>query len=208
MSRITSEAVAGRILHDQAWDDLGRGSSRGSRCRCVCAAEQPAAMPTCPRCWASTCVMPPLNQCLGLKAAFEEWKAALEQIPQAKALPDPKFTYDYFVRQIDDRQRVGIMQTFPWFGKIAARTDAAAAAAQAAQSRYEARRVQLFSEVKQAFYEFAYLAGATRVARENLALIQHLRKWHERSNHGGGNPSGHHPRANRGGAAAERAHHL
>ncbi len=110
----------------------------------------------------------------GLKAAFEEWRAALEQIPQAKALPDPRFTYGYFTEQIQTRQQAEIMQMFPWFGKIAARTDAAAAAAQAAQSRYEARRVRLFSEVKQAFYEYAYLAGATRVAKENLALMQHF----------------------------------
>ncbi len=110
----------------------------------------------------------------GLKAAFEEWKAALEQIPQAKALPDPRFTYGYFTEQIQTRQQVEIMQTFPWFGKIAARTDAAAAAAKAAQSRYEAQQVRLFSEVKQAFYEYAYLAGATRVAKENLTLTQHF----------------------------------
>jgi outer membrane protein, heavy metal efflux system len=110
----------------------------------------------------------------GLKAAFEEWKAAVEQIPQAKALPDPKFTYDYFTQQIMTRQQSGIMQTFPWFGKIAARTDAAAAAANAAQKRYEAKKLQLFSEVKQAFYEYAYVAGATRVARENLELMRHF----------------------------------
>ncbi len=110
----------------------------------------------------------------GLKAAFEGWRAALEQIPQAKALPDPRFTYGYFTEQIMTRQQAEIMQMFPWFGKIAARTDAAAAAAKAAQSRYEARRVRLVSEVKQAFYEYAYLAGATRVAKENLALMQHF----------------------------------
>ncbi len=110
----------------------------------------------------------------GLKAAFEEWKAALEQIPQAKALPDPRFTYGYFTEQIMTRQQVEVMQMFPWFGKIAARTDAAAAAAKAAQSRYEAQQVRLFSEVKRAFYEYAYLAGATRVAKENLALMQHF----------------------------------
>ncbi len=110
----------------------------------------------------------------GLKAAFEGWKAALEQIPQAKALPDPRFSYGYFVEQIMTRQQVEVMQTFPWFGKIAARTDAAAAAARTAQSRYEAQQVRLFSEVKQAFYEYAYLAGATRVAKENLALMQHF----------------------------------
>ncbi|MCL5279761.1 MAG: TolC family protein [Planctomycetes bacterium] len=110
----------------------------------------------------------------GLKAAFEEWKAALEQIPQAKALPDPRFTYGYFTEQLQTRQQVEIMQMFPWFGKIAARTDAAAAAAKAAQSRYEALQVRLFSDVKQAFYEYAYLAGATRVARENLMLMQYF----------------------------------
>ena len=110
----------------------------------------------------------------GLKAAFEEWKAALEQIPQAKALPDPTFTYGYFIEQIETRQQVGIMQMFPWFGKIEARTDAAAAAAKAAQRRYEARKLQLFSDVKNAFYEYAYLANATRIARENLELMRHF----------------------------------
>lgn len=110
----------------------------------------------------------------GLKATFEEWRAAVEQIPQAKALPDPRLSYGYFTKQIQTRQQVGIMQTFPWFGKIAARTDAATAAARATQSRFEARRIQLFSEVKQAFYEYAYLAGATWVAQENLALMQHF----------------------------------
>jgi cobalt-zinc-cadmium efflux system outer membrane protein len=115
----------------------------------------------------------------GLKAAFEEWKAALEQIPQAKALPDPRFTYRYFIESVETRvgpqiQGVSLMQTFPWFGKIAARTDAAAAAAKAAQERYEARKLQLFYDVKNAFYEYAYLASAIRIGRENLDLMRHF----------------------------------
>ncbi len=110
----------------------------------------------------------------GLKAAFEEWKAALEQIPQAKALPDPTFTYGYFTEQLQTRQQAGIMQMFPWFGKIEARTDAAAAAAKAARKRYEARELQLFFDVKEAFYEYLYLASAIQIARENLELAQHF----------------------------------
>ena len=110
----------------------------------------------------------------GLKAAFEEWKAALEQIPQAKALPDPTFTYGYFIEQVETRQQVGIMQMFPWFGKIEARTDAAAAAAKAVQRRYEARKLELFSQVKNAFYEYAYLANAIRIARDNVELMRHF----------------------------------
>lgn len=110
----------------------------------------------------------------GLRAAFEEWQAAVEQIPQARTLPDPTFTYGYFIEQIDTRQQAGIMQMFPWFGKIEARTDAAAAAAKAARKRYEAAQLELFSQVKNSFYEYAYLASATRIARDNVELVQHF----------------------------------
>lgn len=139
----------------------------------VLGAAQPAADPNVPQTLGEYLRYAALQNA-GLKAAFEDWRAALEQIPQAKALPDPKFTYDYFVQQIMTRQQAGIMQTFPWFGKIAARTDAAAAAANAAQRRYEAKRLQLFSEVKQAFYEYTYLAHASRITQENLELMRHI----------------------------------
>ena len=115
----------------------------------------------------------------GLKAAFEEWKAAAEQVPQARSLPDPQFTYSYFVREVEtrvgpQRNKLGIMQVFPWLGVIEARTDAAAAAAKAARGRYEAKKLSLFYEVKDAFYEYAYLARAVEIARENLELVKHF----------------------------------
>ncbi len=114
-----------------------------------------------------------------LKAKFEEWKAALEQVPQARALDDPKFTYGYFIEEIEtrvgpQRQRFGIMQAFPWFGKIEARTDIATAKAKAAKQRYEASKLKLFWQVKDAFYEFTYLATAIDTAKQNLELLQHF----------------------------------
>ncbi len=115
----------------------------------------------------------------GLRAAFEQWKAAVEQVPQAEALPDPRFNYGYFIREVEtrvgpQRQKFGISQVFPWFGKIEARTDAAAAAAKAARKRYEAAKLKLFFEVKEAFYEYTYLARAVEIANENLELIKHF----------------------------------
>ena len=114
-----------------------------------------------------------------LHAKFEEWKAALEQVPQAKALDDPKFTYSYFIKEVEtrvgpQRQKFGIMQVFPWFGTIEARTDVATAKASAAKQRYEANKLKLFRQVKDAFYEFSYLATAIDIARENLELLQHF----------------------------------
>ncbi|MBL7106770.1 MAG: TolC family protein [Phycisphaerae bacterium] len=114
-----------------------------------------------------------------LKAKFEGWKAALEQVPQAKALDDPKFTYSYFIEEVEtrvgpQRNKFGIMQVFPWFGKIEARTGVAAAKAKAARQRYEANKLKLFWQVKDAFYEFTYLATAIDIAKENLELLQHF----------------------------------
>ena len=115
----------------------------------------------------------------GLKAAFEAWKAALEAIPQAKALPDPRFTYGYFIEEVETRvgpqeHRIGLSQAFPWFGTIEARADAATAAAQAARQRYESKKLELFYLVKDAFAEYAYLRRAIGIAGENLKLVEHL----------------------------------
>lgn len=115
----------------------------------------------------------------GLKSAFENWKATLEQIPQAKALPDPRFTYAYFIEQVETRvgpqeNKFGISQTFPWFGKIKARTDAASAVANAAEKDYQAEKLRLFYRVKDAFYEYVYLKSAISIAEQNLELLKHF----------------------------------
>jgi outer membrane protein TolC len=111
-----------------------------------------------------------------LKADFEMWRAAIEQIPQAKALPDPEIEYGNFVRQSDMQmdQMMGIMQTFPWFGTIEARTDIAASQAKAARQKFEATKLKLFWQVKEAFYEFTYLATAIDIAKDNLELLKHF----------------------------------
>lgn len=50
-----------------------------------------------------------------LKGSFQSWKAAVEAITQAKSLPDPKFNYGYFIREVEtragpQRQKFDIMQ--------------------------------------------------------------------------------------------------
>lgn len=115
----------------------------------------------------------------GLEAAFNRWKAALERIPQVSALPDPKFNYLYYIREVETRvgpQRhgFGIAQAFPWFGKLKLRGDVATEAAHAARKRYEAAKLKLFYEVKDSYYEYYYLAKSVAITQENIALVKHL----------------------------------
>jgi len=145
---------------------------------CVCRAGQGVTDVNAPRTIQQYLRQAALNNA-GLKAAFEEWKVALEAVPQAKALPDPRFTYGYFIEEVEtrvgpQRQRFSLTQAFPWFGTIEARRDAAAAAAQAVRKRYETKKLRLFYDVKESFYEYVYLDAAIEIARESLELVKHF----------------------------------
>ena len=114
----------------------------------------------------------------GLKAAFLRWKAALERIPEVKSLPDPRFTYAYFIREVEtrvgpQRQKFGLSQTFPWLGRLRLRGHAASEAAQAEKQRYEAAKLKLFYQVQEAYYEYYYLAQAIAATRENFNLVRY-----------------------------------
>lgn len=115
----------------------------------------------------------------GLEAAFNRWKAALERAPQAGALPDPRFNYGYFIREVETRvgpqqQRLGVAQMLPWLGKRDLRETAATQTAEATRQHYEAAKLRLFDEVKQAYFELYFLGRAIAVTTENLELLQYL----------------------------------
>ncbi len=115
----------------------------------------------------------------GLEAAFYRWKAALERVVQEESLPDPRFTYRNFIREVETRvgpqkQALGLSQMFPWFGKLELRGNVAVEAARTVQQRYENEKLKLFFEVKLAFYEYYYLGRAIDVVRENFELVEYL----------------------------------
>ncbi|HUU82542.1 MAG TPA: TolC family protein [Phycisphaerae bacterium] len=115
----------------------------------------------------------------GLEAAFHRWKAALERVPQVTALPDPRFSYRYFIEEVETRvgpqqQAFGLSQTFPWLGKLQLRGDVAAQEAEAVRQRYEAEKLALFYRVKDAYYEYYYLGRAIAVVRKNRDLLEDL----------------------------------
>ena len=113
----------------------------------------------------------------GLRAAYERWMAALERIPQAEALPDPRVSYGYYFTSVEtftgpQRGRLRGSQEFPWIRKLLLRGDVAARAAEAERLRFESRRLALFDEVTRAYTEYYYLHRAIGVTEENVAILQ------------------------------------
>jgi cobalt-zinc-cadmium efflux system outer membrane protein len=113
----------------------------------------------------------------GLQAALYRWKAALVKIPQERSLPDPMFTYR--IEDVESRlgrqdQKFALSQTFPWFGKLTLQGEMALEAANAERERYESAKLKLFYQVKNAYYEYYYLAREIAIAEENVELLTYF----------------------------------
>jgi len=115
----------------------------------------------------------------GLRAAFDRWTAAHEQIPQARSLPDPKVSYAYFIESVEtrvgpQRQKFGFSQTIPLFGKLGLRGAVATQAANAASAHFEAVRRDLRFRVTEQWNDYYYLSRAIAVTDENVQLLKNL----------------------------------
>lgn len=110
----------------------------------------------------------------GIRASFDRWQAAVERLPQARALENPELSFEYFVEHRDTRYQAGLTQRFPAFGKRALREKSVAAGAEAAMHALETERLALYERVVRAFQEYRYLAQATQVTQENLQLLNAL----------------------------------
>ncbi len=128
-----------------------------------------------------------LNDCIiyaqennpALHAASQRWRAAIHQVPQAKGWPDPRINYGYFVESVETRvgpqeQRIGVMQPFPWIGKLKAAGDVASANAAAVLAELAAAQLQITREIKDVWYELAWLEQARRITDENMELVKQL----------------------------------
>lgn len=129
-----------------------------------------------------------------LRAAFDRWASAMERIPQTTALPDPMFTWLHFVEEVQTRtgpqeNRFTLTQKFPWFQKLMRQGDAAADHAESLWWEVEATRLRVVRNVKNAYYEYAYLARAIQIVDENLALLKSLEPIVQRNIQVGGGQS-------------------
>lgn len=113
----------------------------------------------------------------GLESAYYAWRSAVEQSPQVTALPDPRFTYGYFINEVETRigpqqHRLQFAQTLPWFNKLNLRGEVADANARAAYERFEGKKVAVFDRVRRAYDELFYLRRAITLTGENLELLR------------------------------------
>ena len=110
--------------------------------------------------------------------SLARYRAARQRVPQVTALPDPVVNFTQALRSVETRvgpqlNSVTLSQTFPWFGTLELRGRVALLEATALFHRYQAIQRDIVADVKEAYYDLAYVDAALDLAREEQSLLEH-----------------------------------
>ena len=113
----------------------------------------------------------------GLQSKYKEFEAALQKIPQVNALPDPLFSFGYFISPVEtrvgpQRAKFSLSQMFPWLGTLKAKGDAAALMAEAKYQSFLETRNKLYFDVAAAYYPLYELQQLQEIERKNIEILE------------------------------------
>ncbi|MEZ5104187.1 MAG: TolC family protein [Draconibacterium sp.] len=116
-----------------------------------------------------------------VKAAFNQYLASLEKVPQVGTLPDPQASFGFFVKPMailagSQVANIEVMQMFPWFGTLKLAKDEASEMAKAKYEVFNAAKADLFYQVKSSWYQLIKLDNEIALVKENIELLQSLEK--------------------------------
>ena len=118
-----------------------------------------------------------------IQAAERRVEALDARVPQARALPDPTVSagwmgepIPFVVKSSQETSYRGVsaMETFPFPGKRKLRGKIADRESRAAWWEYEATKRRVVSEVKVAYFRYAYLDTALAITENNRTLLEKL----------------------------------
>lgn len=117
----------------------------------------------------------------GLRALYQMWRAQAERTPQARALPEPRFTFTEYLRSVETRtgpqeRSFALSQSFPWFGKLSLRGSIEEKKAVAAWQRFVGAQLALDHELRTTHADYFYLGRSVTVTQENLELLSRLER--------------------------------
>ena len=122
-----------------------------------------------------------------LKAARRDVDMRVARIAPAGALPDPTMSVGYMggvagvpffpsSGTTGSFRQLGASQELPFPGKLRLRTQVAATEAEAERWNYETTRRRLIAELKDAYYEYAFVDRATGIVQRNKERLDQFRQ--------------------------------
>ena len=111
-----------------------------------------------------------------LGATYKIAVASQKNVTKAQFLPNPQFSFGYFVSPIEtrvgsQRARFSITQMFPWFGTLKEKKNAAAMTASANFQQFNYEKAELVMNIKSLYYLIWELQQHTKKQKEILQLL-------------------------------------
>ena len=116
-----------------------------------------------------------------LKAKFSEYHASLEKVPQVGTLPDPIFTFGYFISPVETKNgpqqaKFSFTQMFPWFGTLNSKEDVLVNAAKVKYEAFEEAKSNLFFEVKSSYYNLYFIKKGIEITLDNIRILETFKR--------------------------------
>ena len=112
---------------------------------------------------------------------FDEYKAALQKIPQVGSLPDPDISLGVFLspmellagNQVAD---IRLMQMFPWFGVLKYAKDEMSLMAKAKYETLRDAKLQVFYDVQRTWYDLNKVKQNIRISEKNIEILHTIER--------------------------------
>jgi len=104
-------------------------------------------------------------------AAYSEWRAAVESIAPARALPDPQITFQADIAGTVTSLMPGVLFDLMVPGKRAAMAREATAGSEVAYREYVGTVVRTAADVRKAWIELAFIEGTIRLREASLTAL-------------------------------------
>jgi outer membrane protein TolC len=116
-----------------------------------------------------------------IRAAQETWKATVEKYRLATALPDPQLNVTYFPDPIETRLgpqdwNLTLSQMIPFPGKLSKAGEVVQADARIARLKLDQAVQNVILSIRESYHELLYIREAKTVVKQNVQLLDHLRK--------------------------------
>jgi len=111
-----------------------------------------------------------------LMAARQRWKASIDGIPEASALPDPMLMYTVFPEEIETRlgpqnYSLKLNQKFPFLSKLFLRGKVASSEAEKMLILFQKETQDVVADLKKSVFELAYMDQALTIVKVNRELL-------------------------------------
>ncbi|NMM48262.1 TolC family protein [Marinigracilibium pacificum] len=113
----------------------------------------------------------------GLKAKHHQFEASMQRIDQATSLPDPTFSFGYFISPVEtrvgpQRAKLSLSQMFPWFGTLKAKGNSAAIAASGKYQELLNAQSQVYQKLAGYYYPLYELDKKIFILEQNIELLE------------------------------------